>query len=186
MARPLGDGGGRLFKWLRTGEEGADGKGANGSGDCFTIASHNAEMREEMRTSVGAVVAGRRMYDISDGWGGSFPIPGIPVFVLTHEVPVRMPEGDTWFTFVTGGIESAIRKAQAAAGEKSVGLGGAKTTQQGLAAGLVDELQIHLVPLLLGKGVRLFDQVGGRTIELEKTSVVDAAGVTHLKYRVVK
>jgi dihydrofolate reductase len=126
------------------------------------------------------------MYDVSNGWGGSFPIPGIPVFVLTHEVPARVPEGDTWFTFVTGGIESAIRKAKEAAGEKSVGVGGAKTTQQGLEAGLVDELHIHLVPLLLGKGVRLFEQVGGRPIELKKTSVIDATGVTHLRYQVVK
>jgi len=96
-------------------------------------------------------------------------------------------EGGTTFTFVTDGIESAVEQARAAAGDKNVSVGGgAKTAQQCLRAGLLDEMQIHLAPLLLGGGILLFDQIDAEQIQLEATRVIESPGVTHLRYRVVK
>ena len=125
----------------------------------------------------------------ADGWWGDDPPFHHPVFVLTHHArePVTK-RGRTTFSFVTEGIESALEQARAAAGEREVAVGGgANVTQQYLRAGLLDELQIHVVPLLLGDGVRLFeDHVGGEPPELERTRVIDSPAVTHLGYRVVK
>ena len=112
----------------------------------------------------------------------------MPVFIVTHHArePVTK-EGGTTFTFVTDGIESALAQAREAAGEKDVGLsGGANVAQQYLKAGLVDEMRLHVVPVLLGAGARLFDNLGDAEIGLECTRVVDAPGVTHLTYRVAR
>jgi dihydrofolate reductase len=120
-------------------------------------------------------------------WGDNPPFHG-PVFVLTHHPrePVEM-QGGTTFTFVTDGIESALEQARRAAGGQDVALGGgADVAQQYLAAGLIDEMQIHLVPVLLGDGTRLFDNLEGATVKLEQVRAIEAPGVTHLKYRVVK
>jgi dihydrofolate reductase len=87
-----------------------------------------------------------------EGWGGSHPV-GVPVFVVTHHVPEQVPKGTTTFTFVTDGIESAIDQAKAAAGEKNVGVAGANIARQCIKVGLVDEIHIHLVPVLLGEGI---------------------------------
>jgi dihydrofolate reductase len=129
----------------------------------------------------GAVIMGRRSYDNSiEAWGGKGPLGDVPCFVVTHrdfEVP------DPLFTVVTDGIESALAKAQAAAGEKRIGLMGADLDQQFLAAGLVDEIRIHLVDVLLGGGRRLFAELPQR-VELEQTGVGQTDGVTHLEYRV--
>jgi dihydrofolate reductase len=130
-------------------------------------------------------VTGRRTYDITNGWHGNGPLPGLPLFVVTHHVPKHVPQGESRYTFVTDGIATAIEQAKAAAGEKYVSLMGASVAQQCLRAGLLDEIQIHLVPVLLGGGVRLFDQLGRENIELETVRVLDAPGVTHLRYRVV-
>jgi len=105
--------------------------------------------------------------------------------ILTHHPPKSVPEGKSRFTFVTDGIESAVAQAETAAGEKNVGIGGASCAQQALAAGLVDELFIHLAPMVLGAGVRLFERLGDDPIKLERIEVIDAPEVTHLKYRVL-
>ena len=127
------------------------------------------------------------MFDNAKGWGDDPPFH-MPVFVLMHDAREKLTkEGGTTFTFVNDGIESALEQARAAAGDKDVSVaGGANTIQQYLNAGLIDEMQIHLVPLMLGGGIRLFDQVDPERVELEGTRVVESPGVTHLKYRVVK
>jgi dihydrofolate reductase len=132
----------------------------------------------------GAVIMGRRSFDNSiDAWRGKGPLGDVPCFVVTHRPAVA--DVDPVFTFVTDGIESALAKAKEAAGEKRIGLMGANIDQQFLAAGLVDEIRIHVVDVLLGGGRRLFDQLPQR-IELEQTGVSQTDGVTHLEYRVVR
>jgi dihydrofolate reductase len=131
----------------------------------------------------GAVIMGRRSYDNSiEAWGGKGPLGDVPCFVVTHKPPAS---SDPVFTFVTDGIERALAKAQEVAAEKRIGLMGANIDQQFLAAGLVDEIRIHLINVLLGGGRRLFDQLPKRT-ELEQTGLSQADGVTHLEYRVVR
>ena len=130
---------------------------------------------------------GRRMFDEGEvGWSDPPPFRA-PVFVLTnHAREPWVRQGGTTFTFVTDGIESALEQAKAAAGDKDILIaGGANTVRQFLEAGLLDELQIHLAPVLLGDGVRLFDHVDPERIELEPTRVIDSPRVTHLRYRVV-
>jgi dihydrofolate reductase len=114
----------------------------------------------------------------------------MPVFVLTHHAREPLTLSDTTFTFVTDGIESALEQARAAAGDKDVAIGGGgNVAQQYLAAGLVDELQLHVVPILLGDGIRVFGDggaLGSDHIHLEPIRVIDSPAVTHLRYRVVK
>jgi dihydrofolate reductase len=188
--QPLGDGGMRLFDWYFGGDtpirryQQAASRGL--SVPPFKLSSSSAEVFERLVESGGAVVTGRRTYDIAGAWGGSGPVPGLPVFMVTHDVPEHVPQGESRYTFVTDGVESAIEQAKAAAGDKYVSLVGASIPQQCLRAELLDEIQIHLVPVLLGAGVRLFDQLGSENIELETIQVVDSPGVTHLRFRVVK
>jgi dihydrofolate reductase len=120
-----------------------------------------------------------------NGWWGDDPPFHTPVFVLTHHPRASLEmEGGTTFIFVTDGIESALEQAKQAAGELDVLLGGgANVVQQYLAAGLVDELELHVVPILLGDGERLLDNVG--SLELEQVRAIEAPGLTHIKYRVV-
>jgi len=136
--------------------------------------------------NTGAILIGRRTYDQGDRMDGFAQSPyAVEHFVLTHEPPERPARGEMKFTFVTGGVEEAIGRAKRAAGDGNVAVGGgASVAQQCLGAGFVDEIQIHLVPVLLGEGVRLFEGVG--RAELEGVRVVDAPGVTHLMYRVLK
>jgi dihydrofolate reductase len=131
----------------------------------------------------GAVIMGRRSYDNSiENWGGKGPLGEVPCFVVTH----RPIEGaDPIFTVVADGIERALAMAQEAAGEKRIGIMGANIDQQYLAAGLVDEIRIHLVDVLLGGGRRLFDQLPER-VELELTGLSQTGGVTHPQYRVIR
>lgn len=131
----------------------------------------------------GAVIMGRRSYDNSiEAWGGKGPMEDVPCFVVTH----RPIEGaDPIFTVVTDGIDSALAMARNVAGDKRIGLMGANLDQQFLAAGLVDEIRIHVVNVLLGGGRRLFDQLPQR-VELEQTGVTETEGVAHLEYHVVR
>ena len=110
----------------------------------------------------------------------------VPVVVLTHNIPQEWVKKGSPFTFVTDGIESAIRQARKIAGNRSVGVGGADVMRQCLKAGLLDEIGIDLVPVLLGRGVRLFEHLGIEPIELERTAVTEAPAVTHLRFRVLK
>jgi dihydrofolate reductase len=121
---------------------------------------------------------------VSDAWGGRGPIRGVPVFVVTHREPETVPPGDPPYTFVTQGVERAVAQARAAAGNKAVHLMGANIIQQAIRADLLDELIISLVPVVLGDGVRLLDNLP--SVKLEVVRVIDAPGVTHLTYRVAK
>jgi dihydrofolate reductase len=174
---PLGEGGEALFEWYFNGDT------PSRHYDRFRLSKRSAEVFDAGIDSCGAVVTGRRTYDIANAWGGDGPVPGRPLFVLTHSVPAEVPETSVPYTFVTDGIQSAIEQAKAAAGDKYVGLAGSQAAQQCLRAGLLDEIWLAVAPLLLGGGVRLFDHIGG-PVRLETINVVDAPGVTHLSYRV--
>lgn len=177
---PLGEGGERLHEWLYDLESWRDTHGLAGG-----EANRDSDVLREVFESAGAVVLGRRMFDNAHGWGADPPFH-MPVFVLTHEARATEAKGDTTFAFVADGVESAVAQARAAAGDKDVSVaGGASTAQQLLAAGLLDEVQIHVVPLLLGNGIRLFDH-RAREVVLEKTRVIDSPKVTHLRFRVVR
>jgi dihydrofolate reductase len=174
---PLGEGGSGLFDWYFNGDT------PSRHYDRFRMSKRSAEFLDAMVDACGAVVTGRRTYDIAGAWGGDGPVPGRPLFVLTHSVPDQVPETSVPYTFVTDGIERAIEQAKAAAGDNYVSLAGSQAAQQCLRAGLLDEIWLSVVPLLLGGGVRLFDHIGG-PVRLETIGVVDAPGVTHLSYRV--
>ena len=143
---------------------------------------------EESITNTGAIVMGRRTYDTGDRQDGFADTPyKCTHYVLTHHPPEKPAKGSTIFVFVTDGIESALRQAKKAAGDRDIAIGGgANVAQQTLSAGLVNKIQIHLVPVLLGDGVHLFDHLGAEAVELEMTRVIDAPGVTHLQYRVIR
>jgi dihydrofolate reductase len=187
---PLGVGGMRLHEWVFDleawrGPQGMEGGQVNAS----------TPVIEESQANVGATIMGRNMFGPIrgpwngsewNGWWGDEPPFHIPVYVLTHHARDRVEmQGGTTFIFVTDGIESALRQAEGAAGNQDVRIGGgASTIRQYLAAELVDEFELHVVPILLGAGERLFDDVGD--LRLEQARVVEAPGVTHLKYRVVR
>jgi dihydrofolate reductase len=135
--------------------------------------------------TAGAVVTSRKVYDGTDGWGES-GFYRMPVFVLTHRPHDVVAKGETTFTFVTDGIESAIAQARAAAGAKKVHImGGATIVQQALRAGLVDSLHLHVAPIILGAGTRLFDNLT-HPIQLERTEIVESDCATHLRFRVLE
>jgi dihydrofolate reductase len=151
----------------------------------FRVSPQSAELLREAHSKMGAFVTGRRTFDIANGWSGRPPL-GVPTFVVTHTVPQEWVYDGSPFTFVTDGVESAVEQAKAAAGGKDVAVGAASIAQQCIKAGLLDQIHVDLVPVLLGGGVRLFDHLGAGPIELERTEVVEGAGVTHLTFRVVK
>jgi dihydrofolate reductase len=180
----LGDGGDRLFKWYSSG--GTDFP-LPGTDMVFKISRASAELLQETWPTIGASVTGRRTFDIAGGWGGNPPGgPGAPYIVVTHTVPQEWVKEGSPFTFVTDGVENAVEKAKRAAGDKNVDVIGASIVQQCIKAGLVDEIQIDLAPVLLGGGVRLFDHLGNGPIELERIKVVEGIDVTHLLFRVVR
>ena len=174
-ANGLGDEGHRLHGWL------ADGDGDDPTS--YRPDGPSGEVFDEV-LATGAVLVGRRTFDIAGRWDGDHH-DGVPIFVPTHEPPDDPPTGPAVVTYVTDGIESAVAQAKAAAGDRNVMMHGAETAQRCLQAGLLDEMEIHVVPVLLHQGRRLFDHLAAEPIELELTRVVDAPGVTHLHYRVV-
>lgn len=181
LEEPMGKGGERLHEWMF---DLASWRAPHGLAGGRT--DPDAEGLHQSLNATGAVVLGRRMFDLADGWGETPPFHK-PVFVLTHRAQEPLvKEGDTTFTFVTDGIERAVAQARTAAGDRDVSIaGGARTIQQAIAAGLLDEIQIHLIPILLGDGIRLFDQLGAQHIELEPLGVIGSPAVTHLKYCLV-
>jgi dihydrofolate reductase len=180
---PLGDGGVLIQQWMFDLASFREIQGLSGG----QTNADDEELRQRFAPT-GAVVLGRRMFDEGEGPWGDNPPFRMPVFVLTHEDrDTLVKEGGTTFTFVTNGIESALEQAKAAAGDKNVNIaGGADTVQQFIRAGLLDELEIHLAPLLFGEGIRLFDKMGPEHIELENMRVVSSPKVTHLRFRVAK
>lgn len=173
-----------IFGWMFKGD--TDVKLSRGDEDIdLKVSSESAEHMEEIPLAIGAIVSGRRTFDVAGAWGGKHPL-NVPIFVVTHNIPQEWNKEGTPFTFVTDGVESAIEQAKKVAGDKTVGVAGANVTQQCLKAGLIDEIGIDLVPVLLGEGIPLFKQLGIEPIQLETTSVRTAPHVTHLSFRVVK
>lgn len=186
---PLGEGGRDLHKWAFALElwrkpHGMEGGEVNAS----------TPVVEEQQANVGAEIMGRGKFgppgggpwgeEPWNGWWGNDPPFHMPVFVVTHHERDPLTLSDTTFTFVTGGPESALEQARAAAGDKDVIVGGgAQIINQYLAAGLIEEIELSVVPLILGSGARLLEDVG--ELELEQLRAVEAPGVTHLKYRVI-
>ena len=159
----LGVNGGRLFNWLD------DRMGTGPNGQVY---------REALAT--GAVISGRRTYELAGGWGGDHH-DGVPVFVLTHAPPAGDPPGQV--RFVTN-VEACASRARDAAGDRNVMVHGAGVAQALLGAGLLDEMEIHLVPVLLGEGRRLFDGLGPGCVELDRARVIEGRDATHIRYRV--
>jgi dihydrofolate reductase len=151
----------------------------------FKLSKPSAAVLQERFRTTGAIVTGRRDFDVSRAWGGKPPLE-VPIFILTHTPPEEWLNEGSPFIFVTDGIERAVAQAKAAAGEKHTAIGSSTTTQQCLKAGLLDEIHIDLAPVLLGAGVPLFAHLGIEPVQLETIQVIDAPGVTHLKFRVRK
>ncbi len=167
----MGDDGDRLHDWMFDAKTETD-----------------AEIVDEKFSSTGAIVIGKRMFDVGfEPWGDPPPF-GMPVVIVTHEAREPLPmQGGTTYTFVTEGIEAALELARATAGEKDVGIwGGANIIGEYLKAGLVDEMQIHVIPVLFGDGTRLFEDLGDRRIELKRTRTLDTPGATHFRFEVVR
>jgi dihydrofolate reductase len=185
---PLGEEGERLHEWIFPLKAWREPHGKEGG-----EAGPSSAVVEEATANVGAEIMGRGKFGGGPGpwgdnpwrgWWGEDPPFRVPVFVLTHHEREPLTLSDTTFTFVTDGIESALEQAQATAGGKDVTIGGgADAINQYLAAGLLDELELHVVPLVLGAGARLFEGLGPE-LELEQIRAIEAPGVTHLKYRV--
>ena len=192
LEEPLGEGGEQIHEWMVGLASFRERHGMDGG-----EINPDSEILEESVARTGAVLMGRRMFSggegpweadpNADGWWGDDPPFHVPVFVLTHHARETVTkEGGTSFSFVTDGIEAALEQARAAAGDKDVAIaGGANVIQQCLAAGLVDEFQVHIAPLFLGDGVRLFEELGAKP-SVEVTRVIASPVVTHLAYRVVK
>ena len=170
-----------LFKWYFSGTTEFQ---VQGGRMVLKVSPQSAELLEDAIRTTGAMVAGRRMFDIAGAWDGNPPF--IPCFIVTHTVPQEWVKEGSPFTFVTDGVQSAIEQAKAVAGDKNVAVATASITQQCIQAGLLDEIHIDLVPVLLGAGIRLFDHLAASPIELESTKVIEAPGVTHLGFRIVK
>ncbi len=166
---PFGDGGGMLHDWI------------------FDAATdEDRALLKEVLDDVGAVVMGRTSFDKNEGeggWGDGGPVGDIPCFVVTHREPTR--SHPPVYTFVTGGVGEAIEQAKRAAGENVVGLHGASVMQQALPLGLVDEIRVHVIPVLLGGGTPLFSTLDS-AISLERTQVLATPAATHLGFRVVR
>jgi dihydrofolate reductase len=189
VENPIGEGGMRLHEWVFVTESWRRQQGMQGGEH-----SADSDVIDEVFQGVGAYIMGRKMFGGGDGpwdetwrgWWGDEPPYHVPVFVLTHHAREPLPMlGATTFTFVTEGIDSALAQARTAAGDKDVVIaGGASAVRQYLAAGLLDELYLHIVPVVLGAGERLLENVGDPIMEPIK--VVASPTVTHVKYRVVR
>jgi dihydrofolate reductase len=165
----------RLVRWF------FDGDTEVAPGAPFRTSENSAKLLREALGGVGAIIGGRRYFDLADGWGGRHPM-GVPVYILTHEPPADWP-ADSTIHFVTDGLESAVAQAREAAAGKDIGIATPGVVRQCLDAGLLDELQVNLIPVVLGDGVPFFDGIA-REVSLEGPEVIEGKGVTHLRYRV--
>lgn len=148
----------------------------------FKVSPSSAEHLRSLWAELGAVLTGRRTFDVAQGWGGNHAWG--PAFVLTHDIPAGWPRPNSTVHFVSDGVESAVSQAKAAAAGKNVAVHGADTIQQLLNAGLLDELHIDIAAVLLGSGVRLFDHLTGTPAVLGNPKVIAGVGVTHVRYPV--
>jgi dihydrofolate reductase len=169
-----------VFDWYVSG----DVEIQTGGSDPMTLkmSAPSAEHFRGLTSELGAVLTGRRTFEVAEGWGGNHAWG--PAFVLTHKIPAGWPRPNSTVHFVTDGIEGAVKQAKAAAGRKSVGVHGADTIQQLLNAGLLDEIHVDLAAVLLGSGVRLFDHLARTPAILGNPMVIPGVGVTHLRYPV--
>ena len=149
----------------------------------FRVSEQSAKLLKDAFGTVGALIGGRRYFDLAEGWGGNHPM-GVPVYILTHEPPADWPE-DSTIHFVTDGLESAVAQATEAAKGKDVGVATPSLVRQCLDAGVLDELQINVVPLVMGEGKPYFDDIE-RYVQLEDPEVIEGTRVTHLRYRIAK
>jgi dihydrofolate reductase len=177
MSSPLGRGGEALFAWMAAGDPlpGVDAR--------LAPPEASRPIVEEWLSEAGAGLSGRRTFDIAGGWADGHPID-YPIFVVTH----RAPTEGRWspqVRFATDGVERALEQAQEVAGDKVVSIAGASLAKELLRLGKLDEIQVSITPVLLGGGVRLFDELDA-PVTLEQTRVVPSDGVTHLRYRVVR
>lgn len=170
-----------VFKWYSAGDVDFP---LPGMDLVFKVSQASADYMRAAWSTLGAIVTGRRDFDVSNAWGGK-ALMDLPMFIVTHNPPQEWLHEGSPFTFVTEGVEAAIERARAAAGDKNVGVGGTQIVQQALRAGLIDQLDIDLAPVLLGSGIRLFDNLL-EPIELEIQQVIEGTGVTHISYRVCK
>jgi dihydrofolate reductase len=168
----------RLFRWYFSGDVEIPIPGS----PTLRVSRESADVLLDASRTGGAMVTGRRNFDLAGAWGGNPPTS--PCFVVTHSIPEEWVYEGSPFVFVRHGIESAIRQAMQVAGEQDVEVGTPTMLQQALNAGLVDEIHIDLAPVLLGRGIRLFDRLTIEPTDLEIIRVVAAPGVTHLRYRV--
>jgi dihydrofolate reductase len=181
--QPLGENGGeQLFAWYDSGDVELV---LPHTDMVFHVSQVSADLLAPEWAKQGAMVTGRSMFDIAEAWGGN-PPGGAPCFVVTHDVPQEWVKQGSPFIFVTDGVESAISQAKEVAGDKDVSVSSASIMQQAIKAGLLDEVRIDLVPVMLGAGVRMFDNLGDYPIQLEQIKTVQAPAVTHLWYRIVK
>jgi len=177
----LNDGVGEVFDWyFNSGDVEFHTGGADPM--TFKVSAPSAEHLRDLTSGLGAVLTGRRTFDVAAGWNGNHAWG--PAFVLTHDIPAGWPRPDSTVHFVTDGLESAVNQAKAAAGGKSVGVHGADTIQQLLNAGLLDEINVDIAALFLGSGIRLFDNLTGTPSVLGNPTVIQGVGVTHLRYPV--
>jgi dihydrofolate reductase len=179
----LHDGVAEVFDWYMTSGDVAFHTGGSDP-MTFKVSERSAEHLRGLWSELGAVLTGRRTFDVAHGWGGNHAWG--PAFVLTHHVPTGWPRPNSTVHFVTDGIASAVNQAKTAAAGKSVGVHGANTIQQCLNAGLLDEIHVDIATVLLGSGVRLFDRLAGAPLVLRTPTVVRGVGVTHLRYPVRK
>jgi dihydrofolate reductase len=175
-ADPLGDGGEALFAWMGAGPE------RNRVDQWLCPPDASRLIVDEWKADTGAMVSGRRTFDIAGGWKDGHPID-VPNFVVTHDPPAT-GEWSPRVEFVTEGVERAVELARQAAGDRNVSVGAASVARQVLEAGLLDEINLDVAPVLLGAGVRLLDGVG--PVDLVQERVIESTGVTHLRYRVVR
>lgn len=178
LGRGLGEGGEPIHDWIMGGEW------TYAKGPAFAAEGVDRAQLDDMQARAGAVIVGRRMYDVVDGWGDEPAFPQ-PVFVMTSRPQPRREVGTSSYTFVTDGIDSALAQARAAAGERPVIVGGgARVVQQFFAADLVDELHLRVAPVLMGGGRRLFEHIGDAVRRLEIVDVAPSPHATHISYRV--
>lgn len=175
-ANPLGDGGHRLFAWMNAGPA------RNRINRWLCPPTASLPVVEGWTTGCGALLAGRRTFDIANGWRDGHPVDA-PIFVVTHRAPTE-GEWHPKLRFVTGGVEEAVRLASEVAGDGVVSASAAGLARSLLGAGLLDELELNVVPCLLGGGVSLFGGIGPAQYDLEQLSVIPSDGVTHVRYRV--
>ncbi len=173
-----------LFEWYTAGPVETESANADIR---YCQSAEDAEHFQETIKTIGALIAGRRLFDVASGWNGTHPT-GVPVFVVTHRIPApqEWPHQDAPFTFVTDGVESAIAQAKAVAGDKDVVIASPSIARQALDAGLLDVITVDLVPYLLGSGTPYFANLTSAPVRLDNPTIHPGSRVTHLSYRVLR